>query len=246
MKKFFCLLLICLSHFSYGQDNAETTNNIVKNGNNTKPDFVLNVNDTAADFTVQMINGETVKMSDLKGKVVLLNFWATWCVPCLMEFRELPSKIIEPFKNSEFVLLPISSGETIEAVKNTMEKLKEEGIDFNVGFAPDKSIYHLYGNNSIPKNFIIDHNGIIRYVFDGYATNGVDTMASEIQKLLDEQVSLKNVEQKAFEVQSNNGDKIILDEPTSIKNIIIFSVFGLLAIGIFVILYRLITKRKKQ
>ena len=69
-------------------------------------EFILSRNDRAADFTVDMINGEKIRLSDLKGKVVLLNFWATWCAPCIREFHEMPSKILDVYENEDFVLLP--------------------------------------------------------------------------------------------------------------------------------------------
>ena len=149
--------------------------------------FVLNVNDTAKDFTVQMINGETITLSDLRGQVVLLNFWATWCAPCIRKFYAFPSLIIEPFKNSAFVLLPISIGETMERVKEKMDELKKDGIDFNVGIDPERYIYNLYARGGVPMAFLIDKNGVIRYVSWGFPDGGLDELPSLIQELLDEE-----------------------------------------------------------
>ncbi len=148
--------------------------------------FILRENDTAKDFTVQMINGETIKLSDLKGKVVLINFWATWCAPCLLEFYDFPSKIIEPFKNSGFVLLPISRGEKIDDVKSRMSKLKKDGIEFNVGIDPDESIFKMYAIGGIPKNILIDKNGIVRYTSFGYSEENMKKLSSMIKKILNE------------------------------------------------------------
>ena len=150
----------------------------------TDEGYILKVNDKAANFTVHMLTGEAIKLSDLKGKVVLINFWATWCAPCMMEFNELPSKIIEPFKGKAFVFLAISRGEEKELVAKTMADLKRKGIDFNAGIDPDKSIWAQYGTSGIPKNFLVDQNGVIRYVSTGYGENKVDQLANEIKKLL--------------------------------------------------------------
>ena len=148
----------------------------------------INLNDNAIDFTVKMIDGTTIKLSDLKGNVVLLNFWATWCAPCIREFYAFPSEIIEPFKNSEFVLLPISSGEreTEEKVKNKMAELKKNGIDFNVGIDPDQSIGISYGAKSLPTSILIDKNSIVRYISIGYDDESLSNIAFMIKSLLEE------------------------------------------------------------
>ncbi|WP_439881382.1 TlpA family protein disulfide reductase [Pontibacter sp. MBLB2868] len=174
------------------KDNAKditvSTNDgkTVKLSDLSKEALVLNVNDAAKDFTVNMIDGKTMRLSELRGKIVLLNFWATWCAPCLLEFHDFPSKIIEPNKSNDFVLLPISRGETKQKVSNKMLDLKKRGIDFNVGVDPDETIWNQYAKSGIPLNFLIDKNGIIRYVSMGNGEANIETLAKEIQKLLKE------------------------------------------------------------
>ena len=147
-------------------------------------EYILNVNDTAKDFTVEMVNGEPIQLSDLKGKVVLLNFWATWCAPCIREFYEMPSKIVEKYKNEDFVFIPIAIGEDNAFVSKKMTYLKGKEIVFNAGFDPEKKIWNKYAKGAIPKNFIIDKKGIIRFISTGNNGTNVDNLAKEIKKLL--------------------------------------------------------------
>lgn len=150
-----------------------------------KNSHALKVNDQARDFEVELVDGTSVKLSDMKGKVVLLNFWATWCQPCIMEFYELPEKILQKYDPKDFVFLTISRGEPKEKVQKTLAKLKEKGIDFNSGLDPEEQIWKLYGEEGIPLNFIIDRQGIIRHVSMGYGETQLDEMSEKIKKLID-------------------------------------------------------------
>ncbi|TYA92106.1 TlpA family protein disulfide reductase [Seonamhaeicola marinus] len=149
-------------------------------------EFLLTLNDPAKNFSVTMLNGEEITLEKLKGKVVLVNFWATWCAPCLMEFSEIPEKILKPFGAKDFVFVPIAIGQKKETVSKKMEQLKKYGVNFNVGYDTNAEIWHQYAKGSIPKNFLIDKNGTIRYVSKGYSEETFNKLVSEIEKLISE------------------------------------------------------------
>lgn len=163
------------------ENSSSTPEKIAKKEN---PEYLLNVNDKAKDFTLKLVDGKELKLSDLKGKVVLVNFWATWCAPCLQEFYDVPEKILEPFKNDNFVFLAISSGEAEKIVTKKVIKLKSDGLNFNYGIDADRKIWNDYATNSIPKNFVIDQNGVVKFTATGNAEGNLDNIATEIKKLL--------------------------------------------------------------
>lgn len=112
----------------------------------------------APDFTVEMIDGSRITLADLRGKVVLVNFWATWCPPCREELKYVQADIIDRFKGKDFVFIPISRGETRRAVEDFR---KRTGYEFPMGLDPDQSIFGKFASNYIPRNFLIDRKGRI-------------------------------------------------------------------------------------
>lgn len=101
-----------------------------------------------------------------------------------MEFAEIPPKILEKFDDNNFVFIPIAIGENKEKVGRQMLKMKKYGVNFNVGVDPEKEIWNQYATGAIPKSFLIDKNGIIKYVSIGNGEGNVDKLALEIEKLV--------------------------------------------------------------
>ena len=135
----------------------------------------------APDFELTMFDGSTVKLSDLKGKVVLLNFWATWCPPCRAELARVEKDIIEHFKGQDFIFLPVSRGEKREVVEAFREKM---GYAFPMGLDGDNSIYKKYAQTYIPRNFLIDKDGNVVKASVGYD----EAEFAELIKLIEKEI----------------------------------------------------------
>lgn len=135
----------------------------------------------APDFTVEMVSGERITLSDLRGKVVLVNFWATWCPPCREELKHVQADIIDRFKGEEFVFIPVSRGEE----KSTVEEFRKRmGYDFPMGLDPEQKIFGLYATNYIPRNFLIDRDGRIVLASVGYDTDEFAELIKTIEKTI--------------------------------------------------------------
>lgn len=142
---------------------------------------LVRTGDTAPRFTVEMFDGDTVTLSSLRGKVVLLNFWATWCPPCREELTRVQTDLIDRFAGQKFVFLPVSRGETREEVAAFREKT---GYTFPMGLDPAQAIYDKYASNYIPRNFLIDRDGKIVETTVGYEPAEFDALIETIEKTL--------------------------------------------------------------
>ena len=119
----------------------------------------------APDCKVEMFDGKSIRLSDLRGKVVLVNFWATWCPPCREELTRVQKEIIDRFAGQEFVFLPISRGEELHTVEAFRKRM---GYTFPMGLDPDQRIFRRYATNYIPRNFLIDRDGKVVLASIGY------------------------------------------------------------------------------
>jgi peroxiredoxin len=113
----------------------------------------------APDFTVKDMAGKDIKLSDLKGKVVLVNFWATWCPPCK---EEIPSmvKLNQSMAGKQFQMLAISIDEG--GKKDVESYLQKSGMALPAYLDTDGAIARNYGTTGVPETFVVDPSGIIR------------------------------------------------------------------------------------
>lgn len=172
MKNLIIALLLALAPLAgaaqQNQDEEIIRTTIVRRG------------DTAPDFSVTLTDGRTVSLSDLRGKVVLLNFWATWCGPCRQEMKNLPG-LLARFRGQDFVLLPVSRGEKEATV---VRFLKDNGYDFPAGLDPESAVYGKYATQYVPRNFLIDRTGRVVSVGVGYSPEEFAALVKTIEETL--------------------------------------------------------------
>jgi peroxiredoxin len=116
-------------------------------------------NDAPPDFSAKDVSGKTVTLSKLKGQVVLLDFWATWCPPCRVEIPNLLA-ISRQFKGKEFVLISVSLDRDLQAAR---QFVKDKGMDWVhiIDAEAGQAIATLYEVEYIPSTFVIGRNGKI-------------------------------------------------------------------------------------
>jgi peroxiredoxin len=137
----------------------------------------------APDITVRTLDGKAFKLSDMKGKVVLVNFFASWCGPCMKELPELNKQVWPRFKNKKFTMVSIGRQHSV----TEMKKLRaEKDLSFPLAADPDRVVYGKYADKYIPRNYIIDKKGTIIFQDSGFSQKKLDEMIEIIEKAIKE------------------------------------------------------------
>lgn len=127
---------------------------------------IITTGDRAPDFRLPSLDGRTVGLADLRGKVVMVHFWATWCPPCVEELPTLV-KLNEELKSGDFEMLAVSVDEGgAEAVNAFLQK---NGLVLPVLLDPGAPVSHSYGAYKFPETYIVDRQGVVRHKVIGPA-----------------------------------------------------------------------------
>jgi len=133
---------------------------------NADPDNFLATGQVMPEFTVTTMDGEEFSSADLEGKVVLINFFATWCGPCRIELPFVKSDIWDKYKdNDNFVLLIISREEKPEKVTPF---IKDKKYPMTFYSDIDRSCYKQFAGKYIPRNYLFDADGKLVYQSKGF------------------------------------------------------------------------------
>lgn len=172
MKKVFLLFAMAIFATlpSLAQDKAEA--DIIKTG------------DAMPAFTLQSTVNGTVNPADLKGKVVLINIFATWCGPCQKELAEVQKTLWPKFKdNKNFRMLVIGREHTDEQLT---EYNKRKGFTFPLYPDPKREVTSLFATSMIPRSYLVDKNGKVIEASTGYSEEMMTQLMEKIEGALKE------------------------------------------------------------
>ncbi len=136
----------------------------------------------APDFALKSATGENLRLSEYRGDVVLINFWATWCGPCRQEMPLL-DQLYTRYERVGFSLLGVNIDDDSA---RAMEMIRELGVSFPVLFDARKEVSQLYNVDAMPVTVLVDREGTVRYVHKGYKPGYEEMYLDQIRSLLRE------------------------------------------------------------
>jgi len=183
--------MLIISYLSMKHLNANVIANLLlilffsSNGYSQEVDrgYIVQVGQPAPDFTLATTDGKTFKLSENRGKVVMIQFTASWCGVCRKEMPHIEKEIWQPLKEKAFILIGVDRDEPINSVIEFARKMK---ITYPLAPDPDAGVFSLYAKKEagITRNVIIDQEGKIVFLTRLYEETEFNAMKEAINKLL--------------------------------------------------------------
>ena len=136
----------------------------------------------APDFALKSSTGENLRLSEYRGDVVMINFWATWCGPCRQEMPLL-DQLYARYQRVGFNLLGVNIDDDS---RRAMQMIDELGVSFPILFDARKEVSELYAVEAMPVTVLVDREGTVRYVHHGYKPGYENAYLDQIRSLLRE------------------------------------------------------------
>ena len=136
----------------------------------------------APDFALKSSTGQNLRLSEYRGDVVMINFWATWCGPCRQEMPLL-DELYSRYQRVGFNLLGVNIDDDSG---RAMDMINELGVSFPVLFDSSKEVSRLYEVDAMPVTVIVDREGNVRHVHQGYKPGYEQKYLDEVRSLLRE------------------------------------------------------------
>jgi cytochrome c biogenesis protein CcmG/thiol:disulfide interchange protein DsbE len=134
----------------------------------------------APDFTLPSVDGKTITLSQLRGKVVLLDFWATWCAPCRLAIPHL-NDLYKAYRKRGLEIIGVSLD------KGSQERVRRFAVSMGIQYLiimADDEVVKNYGISPIPTTFLIDRDGYISSKWVGFSQNLMSKISAETERLL--------------------------------------------------------------
>lgn len=146
------------------------------------PSWSASVGDKAPNFTLKDLAGKERSLSSYKGKVILIDFWASWCPPCKRSIPEI-DMLYKKYRDQGFVVLAVNVDKDR---RNVVDFLKNIAPEITVLLDPEADVVGAYRILGMPSSMIIDRSGLIRYIHVSYTAETLTQYVLEIRPLLEE------------------------------------------------------------
>lgn len=140
------------------------------------------VSGTAPDFTLKSRSGDNLRLEDLRGEVIMLNFWASWCGPCRQEMPHMDA-IEKEFRDYGFRVLAVNVDQHRDDAEQFLESVP---VDFAILWDHNSTVSERYDVQAMPTTVMIDRDGKARYIHHGYQPGYEDDYREQIRELIRE------------------------------------------------------------